>query len=72
MAPQDVAEAGYKAVMSGDRVVVPGGMNKALVFARRFMTEGGQAKMNEKMMEELSPEDRKYDRGDMETAAAKN
>jgi hypothetical protein len=71
MAPQDVAKAGYEALMKGDPVVVPGGMNKALVFARRFMTEGGQAKMNEKMMEELPAEDRKYDRGDMETAAAK-
>ncbi|HSH37985.1 MAG TPA: SDR family oxidoreductase [Chthoniobacterales bacterium] len=70
MPPQDVAKAGYDAVMKGDRLVVPGGMNKALVFARRFMTEGGQAKMNEKMMEELAEGDRKYDRGDMETKAA--
>jgi short-subunit dehydrogenase len=70
MAPQDVAKAGYEAVMKGDRLVVPGGMNKALVFARRFLTEGAQAKMNEKMMEELPPEDRKYERGDRETEAA--
>jgi uncharacterized protein len=71
MAPQDVAKAGYAGLMKGDPVVVPGAMNKALVFARRFMTEHTQAKMTAKMTEELPPEDRKYDRGDKETAAAK-
>ena len=70
MAPQDVAEAGFKAVMAGERVVVPGGMNKALVFARRLLTEEAQSKVNAKFYEELPPEDRDYERGDMETAAA--
>ena len=70
MAPQDVAEAGFKAVMAGERVVVPGGMNKALVFARRILSEEAQSKLNAKFYEELPPEDRDYDRGDIETAAA--
>ena len=70
MAPQDVAEAGFKAVMAGERVVVPGGMNKALVFARRILSEEAQSKVNAKFYEELPPEDRDYERGDMETAAA--
>src|SRR3712207_9293292 len=48
MAPQDVARAGYSGMMKGDPVVVPGGMNKALVFARRFMTETAQARIDRK------------------------
>ena len=70
MAPQDVAKAGYKAVMDGERVVIPGGMNKVLVGARRILSGHMQAHMNEKFYEELPPEDRKYERGDMETKAA--
>jgi uncharacterized protein len=70
MAPQEVAKAGYKGVMSGDRVVVPGMMNKTLVFARRVLTEEAQSKVNQKLYQDLPPEDRKYGRGDMETAAA--
>jgi uncharacterized protein len=70
MAPQEVAKAGYKGVMNGERIVVPGMMNKTLVFARRILTEEAQAKVNQKFYEQLPPEDRKYGRGDMETAAA--
>jgi len=66
MPPQEVAEAAYKAVMSGERVIVPGGMNKAMVFGRRIMTEAAQAKQNEKMYEEVDVEDRKRERGDIE------
>lgn len=71
MAPQDVAKAGYEALMDGERIIIPGGMNKALVAARRFMTEEAQSKMNAKFYEELPPEKQKYGRGDMEVAAAK-
>jgi hypothetical protein len=70
MAPQDVAKAGYKAVMAGERVIVPGGMNKVLVGARRILSGHMQSHMNERFYEELPEEDRKYDRGDMETKAA--
>jgi short-subunit dehydrogenase len=71
MAPQDVAKAGYEACMSGERVIVPGAMNKMLVGSRRVMTEEAQSKKNRKLYEELPDDERKYDRGDMETAAAK-
>ena len=37
MAPQDVAKAGYEGLMRGDLIVVPGGMNKALVAARPYL-----------------------------------
>lgn len=66
MAPQEVAEIAYAACLRGDRTVVPGGSNKALVFARRFMTAGAQAKLNKNMYEEVPPADRKSKRGDVE------
>jgi uncharacterized protein len=70
MAPQDVAEAGYKSLMDGDRIVVPGAANKAMVFSRRFLPKVAQAKLNEKLYEDVEPEDRKRERGDKEFAAA--
>jgi short-subunit dehydrogenase len=36
MAPQEVAKAGYKALMDGERIVVPGAINKTLVFAQKY------------------------------------
>jgi short-subunit dehydrogenase len=72
MAPQDVAKAGYKACMEGERIIIPGGMNKVLVGVRRILSSDAQAHMNKKFYEELPPEDRKYDRGDMEREAAQN
>jgi short-subunit dehydrogenase len=71
MPPQDVAKAGYEACMDGKRMIIPGGMNKVLVGARRVLSSDAQAHMNKKFYEELPPEDRKYDRGDMEAEAAK-
>lgn len=70
MAPQQVAEAAYEALMEGDMLVVPGAMNKALVFGRRLMTEGAQAKFNEKIYKETDPSERKRERGDVEREAA--
>jgi short-subunit dehydrogenase len=69
MAPKEVAELGYKALMRGDRTVVAGGANKAMVFARRFMTEGAQAKMNKKFYEPAKPTEQKRQRGDFERKA---
>ena len=57
MAPQEVAEAAYAALMRGDPIVVPGGMNKAMVFSRRILTETGQARKNLKYYEEVDPSD---------------
>lgn len=70
-APQDVAKAGYDGLMNGELFVVPGGMNKALVAARRVLSEGVQARMNMKFYETVSvePQERR-ERGDIEKAAA--
>jgi uncharacterized protein len=70
MAPQEVAEAGYKGMIDGDLIVVPGGANKALVQSRRLLTEKAQAKMNQKMYQEVPPEDRERSRGDVENEHA--
>lgn len=66
MAPQDVAAEGYRAVMSGERLVVPGLMNKLTVFSRRFMSDAMQAKVYQKMYEDVPPDERKRARGDRE------
>ena len=68
MAPQEVAEIGYKAVMAGTRVEVAGAANKAMVFSRRILPESAQAAANQKMYEDVPPEDHKFDRGDKELA----
>jgi short-subunit dehydrogenase len=68
-APQDVAKAGYEGLMKGELFIVPGGMNKALVAARRILSEGAQAKINQKFYEEVPSQDRKRERGDIEKEA---
>jgi short-subunit dehydrogenase len=67
MAPQEVAEAGYNGLRDGDRLVVPGLANKAQVFSRRLMSTSAQAKLNQKFYESVPPEDRKRQRGEMES-----
>ena len=69
MAPQEVAAAAYAALMAGERVVVPGAANKALVFARRLLPESTQAKINEKLYERTDAEKRTRERGDVEADA---
>lgn len=70
MAPQDVAKAAYAGLVAEDLFVVPGIMNKALVAARRVLSQSAQAGMNAKFYEELPPDQRKRRRGDVETEAA--
>jgi uncharacterized protein len=55
MAPQDVAKAGYEAMIKGELFVVPGIANKTLAAARRFLSETAQAKLNKKFYEEVPP-----------------
>jgi len=52
------------------RFVVPGGMNKALVAARRIWSEGAQAKLNRSFYQEVPRKDQKGERGDFEREAA--
>jgi len=64
MAPQEVAEMGYTALMNGDRVAVAGLVNKAMVFSRHLMPESAQAKKMEKFYSDVEPDERKRERGD--------
>lgn len=66
MAPQAVAEAGYAALMAGERVAVTGTINKALVFARRLLPETVRTKLNESQYIDVPPEQRTHKRGDYE------
>jgi uncharacterized protein len=72
MAPQDVAKVGYKGLMSRELFVVPGGMNKTLVAARRVLSEGAQARMNQKFYEDVPINERTRQRGDVEIEAGKH
>jgi hypothetical protein len=69
MAPQEVARLGYKALMRGDRVYVPGAMNKALVFSRRLVSLPTQARVNKKFYEDAPAKDRRRHRGEIEAKA---
>lgn len=68
MAPQDVAKAGYDALMEGELFIVPGAMNKAMIAARRILPVSQQAKLNETMNTDVPPEKRTHQRGEKENA----
>jgi len=70
MAPQEVAQEGYKALMNKELYVVTGAMNKAMVEARRILPMGTATRLNEKQHADVPPEDRKRHRGDAEGPAA--
>ncbi|MDB6151629.1 MAG: hypothetical protein JWL90_82 [Chthoniobacteraceae bacterium] len=65
-APQDVAKAGYEGLMKKELFIVPGGMNKALVAARRILSEGAQARLNQKFYEEVPAGEATRERGEFE------
>jgi hypothetical protein len=72
MSPQEVAKAGHQAAMKGERVIIPGALNKVMITSRRLLGESIQAKKNEKMYEEVDPEEVKRRSGEIrEKAAAK-
>lgn len=51
MDPAEVAKAGYDALMSGDRIVIPGVGNRIMTFTRRLIPISLQAKVNRKFYE---------------------
>jgi short-subunit dehydrogenase len=51
MEPEKVAEVAYDALMSGERVVIPGLSNRVMTFTRRMMPLALQAKFNKKFYE---------------------
>lgn len=69
MSPQEVAEKAYPALMRAERVFIPGGMNKAMVFAGRFTTEAAQAKMSQKQYEDVPAGEHEREPGEIAQAA---
>lgn len=70
MSPQDVAKEGYEALMKEELFVIPGAANKAMVATRRILPVTTQAKMNQKMNTDVSPEKATHVRGEKEREAA--
>ena len=66
MSPQEVAKIGCEALMKEELFVVPGGMNKAMIAARRVLPMETQAKLVEKEHSDVPPEDRQHARGEKE------
>jgi short-subunit dehydrogenase len=69
MPPQEVAEIGYKALMNGERVEIAGIINKAMVFSRHLMPVAAQAKMHQKMYEDVPPDEVKRQPHEIEAKA---
>lgn len=70
MGPREVAKAGVEAALRGERVVVPGGMNKVSAFSRRLTGESVQARKNEALYHDVPLEKHKRERGDVEAKEA--
>lgn len=70
MSPQEVAKGGYEALMTGDRVYVAGGMNKAMVFMRRLMPDSVMMKMTQLFYTDTDPAEREREVGDVASKSA--
>jgi len=49
--PEEVAEGAYKALMDGERIYIPGAMNKVMTFIRRAIPKSLQANMQKQFYE---------------------
>lgn len=65
MAPRLVAEAAYAAVMRGDRLCIPGAMNKVAAARDRLTTEEAQAEKNRRLYSDTDPAQRKREPGEV-------
>jgi uncharacterized protein len=52
MDPEEVARAGFEGLMNGERIVIPGAMNKVMTFTRRLIPVSVQAKVSKKLYEQ--------------------
>lgn len=53
LSPEFVAQAGYKGLLKGKQVVIPGILNKFLIFANRFLPRHTSAKIVMKLNQKL-------------------
>ena len=56
MEPEKVAHEGYKGLMDGERIVMPGFSNKAMTFSRRIMSKAMQARIQKEFYESKEEE----------------
>jgi short-subunit dehydrogenase len=52
MDPDEVARVGYAAMQRGERLVIPGAINKVMTFTRRMIPVSLQAKVNKQLYEQ--------------------
>lgn len=69
MAPQEVASTAYRALMEGERMIVPGVLNKAIALGTRFLPEAALAKVTGKLYGDTDPAKRKREPGEVEAEA---
>lgn len=72
MAPQEIAVTAYKALMDGERMIVPSALNQAFVLGSPFLPQYALAKISEKPYDDADAPRRELQLGDVgaETAAA--
>lgn len=70
MAPQDVAEGGYKAVMCADRVYIAGASNKLMVASRHLVPESALNKFMEFFYSDVKPENHSREPGEIKAKKA--
>ena len=66
MSPQEVAKIGYEGMIKEELFVIPGGLNKAMIAARRILPVTTQARINEKQNEKLPTQEREHYGGEKE------
>jgi uncharacterized protein len=69
MAPQEVASTAYRALMEGERMIVPGVLNKAMALGTRILPEAVLAKVTGKLYGDTDPAKRQREPGEVEAEA---
>lgn len=69
MAPQEVAVTAYTALMDGERMIVPGALNKALAVGARLLPEAALAEITGRLYGDTDPATRKREPGEVKAEA---
>lgn len=69
MAPQEIAVTAYKALMEGERMIVPGVINKALVLGSQLLPDAALEKITEKLYDDTDEPARKRQPGEVAVEA---
>ena len=69
MAPEDVAAIAYKALMAGDRLVIPGEINKTRAFPHRLAAKESKVKISGDFHPDAQPEGHRREPGEIAAGA---